>query len=75
METPCDVVHKPSSMLGAIRRLQAGIPPKTPYVVLERARKDLEKAKEQLIELDVGDDELLLQLDRQKRLPGPACAL
>jgi hypothetical protein len=74
MRTPCDVVHRPASMLGAIRRVQAGIPPRTPYIVLERARKDLQRAQEQLMELDVGDDELLLQQERQRRLHAPACS-
>lgn len=48
-------------MLGAIRRVQAGIPAKTPYLVLERARRDLIRARQQLEALDVGDEELLLQ--------------
>lgn len=61
LQTPCDVVHRPSSMLGAIRRVQAGIPAKTPYLVLERARRDLIRARQQLEALDVGDEELLLQ--------------
>jgi hypothetical protein len=54
---PCDVVHKPSSMLGAIRRVAACIPPVTPFVTLERSRRDLDRAREQLQALDVGDDE------------------
>ena len=56
--TPCDVVHTPSTMLGAIRRVEAGLPRiRTPYVTIERARGDLKRAREQLLALGVRDEE------------------
>ena len=59
LRNPCDVVHRPASMQGAIRRVAACIPPVTPFATLERARRDLQRAKEQLIELDIGDEEAI----------------
>jgi hypothetical protein len=74
MRTPCDVQHTPTSMLDTIRRVWAGIPRRTPCIVLERARKDLRTAHEQLVALDIGDDELLLLQERQRHSDAAACS-
>eukprot|EP00892_Ulva_mutabilis_P000379 jgi/Ulvmu1/10341/UM061_0024.1 len=48
LRTPCDVVHEPTSMHDAIRRVAACTPPVTPFVTLERCREDLKKVATQL---------------------------
>ena len=53
LRNPCDVVHRPETMQDAIRRVAGGIPPVTPFATLERARGDLERAKDQLQKLDL----------------------
>lgn len=71
LRTPCDVVHTPASMLGAIRRVEAGIPTvRTPWLTLERAKADLQKAREQLLALDIGDAEALVEQASAARTRG-----
>ena len=48
LRTPCDVVHEPTSMHDAIRRVAACTPPVTPFVTLERCREDLRRVAAQL---------------------------
>lgn len=48
LRTPCDVVHEPTSMHDAIRRVAACMPPVTPFETLERCREDLSRVAEQL---------------------------
>lgn len=48
LRTPCDVVHEPTSMHDAIRRVTACMPPVTPFETLERCREDLGRVAEQL---------------------------
>lgn len=48
LRTPCDVVHEPTSMHDAIRRVSACTPPVTPFQTLELCRGDLRRVAEQL---------------------------
>lgn len=47
LRTPCDVIHDPTTVDGAIHRIQASLPNITPFATLEYARKDLDTALEQ----------------------------
>jgi hypothetical protein len=48
LQSPCDVVQEPTSMLDAIRRVRCAIPDVTPFATLEHAREDLRIAEQQL---------------------------
>ena len=56
LRNPCDVVHKPATMMDAIHRVEGCIPPVTPFATLEKARRDLQRAREQLIALDIAQE-------------------
>ena len=47
LRTPCDVLHDPTTVDTAIRRIQANLPDVTPFQTLEHAREDLHKVLEQ----------------------------
>lgn len=58
LAVPCDIRHEPAMIPDAINRIQACLPPVSPYETLERAREDLNTAALQYQEQDAWSDAL-----------------
>lgn len=59
LAVPCDIRHEPAMIPDAIRRIQACMPPVSPYETLENAREDLKAAALQYQEQDAWSDALV----------------